>query len=140
MRKTIQELFQSEHSSFIELIVNLENHLENLGPDLLAGWLYGSVAKSTDGPGSDIDIAIVTRKSARARLKDQLLEGLRVLGELLAINPSLVALDTDDVLRLAEGDPFWTELVNYAIPLKGDRPEEFIAGLNRARKRQPVKA
>lgn len=138
--RAIQDVFQSEHSRFVELVHNLEDHLDSLGPDLLAGWLYGSVATQKDRPQSDLDIAIVTAKGARSRLKDQLSTKTAVMGKLLAVKPSIVALDADDLIRLARGDPLWDEFVRHALPLKGPRPVELLTQLSHAPRKRRIKA
>lgn len=140
LRGALEDLFVAERSIFTELIRAIEEQLDRLGPGLLAAWLYGSVAKERDRPTSDVDIAIVTRRSERSRLKDRLTESLATVAESLAVDPRVVALDIEDLERLARGDPLWTELVRHAVPLMGARPEALLARTAGKRSGHKVKA
>lgn len=54
--------------------------LLQLGPDLQAAWIYGSVAKQTDTAQSDIDVMLVGKKLSLGRVMELLLPLEQQLG------------------------------------------------------------
>jgi predicted nucleotidyltransferase len=82
--------------------------------DVLAAWLYGSVARGDDGPDSDVDLAVLVKdESAADRVRDCLHE---VEGALTA-HFSVLALTPKDLRTV---DPtLWAAIARDARTLKG---------------------
>ncbi len=94
--------------------------------------MYGSVARGTDGPGSDLDIALVAYPEAAASAEYFLREALLSAEEAFVFHASVVALDTNDVIQLSsQSDPLWASLRNDAKPILGDSPENLLMRLAR---------
>jgi hypothetical protein len=99
---------------------------------LVALWLIGSVARGEARTDSDLDLALVAEPEALPRLADAFRDGLMAHAERIGFSPSVVALGTDDVARLAaQRDPWWTGITRDAVPLIGGRPEDLAAALTR---------
>lgn len=85
-----------------------------------SAWLYGSVARGEDEPGSDIDVACVTEGES----PDVVLavrETLHTLEERFEVRISAVALTPTDVTRMIPDAGWWAE-VSQAKVLKGVAP------------------
>jgi hypothetical protein len=65
-------------------------------PDVLAAWLFGSVARGTAGPRSDVDVAILTRRAPTGTLDDLWLDLRAHLVSELGREVDLVVLDHAD--------------------------------------------
>ena len=129
----LDALFKAEEARFQAVLDSVREAAGAAGAGIVAVWLYGSVARGDDGPGSDLDLALVAESHALPALTDALRDGLIAPGEMLGFNPSVVALNTHDVLRLnAEHDPWWTSLVGDAVAVVGPRPGELASMLRRA--------
>lgn len=93
---------------------------------VLAAWVYGRAARGEDGPGSDIGIAIVAHdteveavtKAITRRVRRSLVKGPCRLPR----TPSVVGLETSDIIRLSASHPSWVGLAKDAMTLKGDAP------------------
>lgn len=85
--------------------------------DVLAAWLYGSVARGDDGPDSDVDLAILVKDESAADRARDCLHGLE---RSLRAHFSVVALTPKD-LRAAE-PTLWTAIVRDGRTLKGSEP------------------
>lgn len=123
-------LFKAEQGRFDAVLSSLTDAAATRGNDILSAWIYGSVARGNDGPGSDLDILIVARQGALARAETSLHEVMNAESDRLVFNASIVALEPDDVLRLhADGDPWWRSAIADVIPVFGPRPEAVVAEL-----------
>lgn len=101
---------------------------------LVAAWLYGSAARGEDQEASDIDIAVVGEPGTAPRIEQAVRESLRDAGDRLAFHASVVAIDTDDVLRLdGENDRWWAGVARDALRLLGDPPGVLLERLKRRR-------
>ena len=136
----IQGLFEAESARFRDLLEGARNAARSAGPDLVALWLYGSVARGGDGEDSDVDFALIfgaDRAAAdgpdrRQELADAFRDEMASLSRTAAFTPSLVVLDTDDVARLAsERDPWWTGVLADAQALVGEAPEAMATRIAR---------
>jgi predicted nucleotidyltransferase len=102
---------------------------------LSAVWIYGSVARGEDRPRSDLDIAVVAAPAFFVEARDTMRDLLTESASRLAFRPSIVAIDTDDVRRLAaERDPWWNEITRDALTVVGDSPDRLLQRLTSARK------
>jgi predicted nucleotidyltransferase len=85
--------------------------------DVLAAWLYGSVARGDDGPDSDVDLAILVKNESVA---DRVRDCLHELERSLRAHFSVMAL-TPKNLRMV--DPaLWAAIVRDGRTLKGPEP------------------
>lgn len=133
LARALVALFEAEEARFQAVLDSVTEAAGEAGAGIVAVWLYGSAARGDDGPGSDLDLALVADPNALPALADALRDGLLVPGERLGFNPSVVALGTHDVLRLnAEHDPWWTSSVGDAVPVVGPHPAELASVLRRA--------
>ncbi len=115
-------LFDAERARFDAIIDAVKKAAADNG-DVIAVWLYGSVARAEDSEWSDVDIAVATRKGKAMAMREAFSDRLANAEVRLFFRPSVVAIDTDDIVRLASFvDPWWTALSRNAVALKGDNP------------------
>ena len=106
-----------------------------LRPAPLGVWLYGSVARNEDHPGSDIDVAIATADRDPTPQADALREAITAAAPQHAHRVSVVAIGPADVSRLAgEGAGFWRDLERDAVVLAGDAPAGVLERLEQPRR------
>lgn len=94
--------------------------------EIRSAWLYGSVARGTDEPRSDMDVALVLARDS-VDASRQVRDAVQVLGERLGVHISPVVLAPTDLARLTPGDPWWSELRRDAKVLKGVAPDKEAA-------------
>jgi predicted nucleotidyltransferase len=129
----LSALFAAEEERFQTILDSIRTAAQSAAPGLMALWLFGSVARGEDGVDSDFDLALVARPEALPGLAGAMRDGLVAPADTMGFNPSVVALGTDDVVRLsAERDPWWLGVERDAVPLIGERPEDVAAALTRA--------
>lgn len=132
LARALDTLFEAEDARFRDVLDSVRQAAGVAGAGVVAVWLYGSVARGEDGPGSDLDLVLVADPDVLPALADALRDGLLAPGERLGFTPSVVALGTQDVLRLDAGhDPWWTSLVGDALAVLGPRPGELASLLRR---------
>jgi len=108
------------------LVPVLRDALLPLSPDLLAAWVYGSVAKQTDTAKSDIDVMLVGNNLLLGRVLACLEPAEATLGR--KINPNCYSPDEFE-RRRAEPDSFVNRvLVQPVLPLIGVPHELDRAG------------
>jgi len=121
----LSALFAAENQAYRDVIEVVRASAEDAGAE--AAWLYGSVARGEDRPGSDIDVAI-TCTTGRAFdlamvMRDKLSHAWRRLG----FNASVIGIDAMEVERLErEGDPWWLAVKRDAIVVMGPAPEAYV--------------
>ena len=126
LRSALDTLFEAEERRFDAILEAIRAAARNSGPGLVSVWLYGSVARGQDRPGSDLDVAIVAAEDTLAAALESVRDSLQSAGEALGFTPSVVGLAIDDVARLAaERDPWWAEVTRDALVLSGPRPEDL---------------
>jgi len=128
-------LFEAEERRFQSILDSIRSaaHAAGGGRGQVALWLYGSVARGDDHAGSDLDLVLVAEPDALPQLASALRDALTIPAERMGFTPSLVAVDTSDVLRLAaQQDPWWTAVSTDAFPLIGARPDDLAATIRRA--------
>ncbi len=97
-------------------------------------WIYGSVARKEDTPGSDLDVAVVLPDDLVEHATGEMRERLWPAEESLGFSASIVGISPQDVLRLSTGDPWWTTLARDAMVLAGPDPERLAARIRRRNK------
>ncbi len=96
-------------------------------PEVIAAWVYGSVARGEDQHDSDLDVALVVGDQGSDIVADAVRAQLSQDGARLGFSPSVVVIDMDDVLRLSAGDPWWVNVAAEALAIKGRRPADLVA-------------
>lgn len=143
-------VFEAEEGRFQAMLASAKDAAQLVGPGLVALWLFGSVARGEDRQDSDLDLALVFNDvphrrgqpgtlpglaktgSARFSVADAFRDAMVTFAERAGFSPSVVALGTDDVVRLsAERDPWWLQVVRDAVSLIGERPDAMAARLAR---------
>ena len=93
---------------------------------VLAAWLYGSVARGEDEPGSDVDVALLVEQRAAA---DRVRTELHELELRYGVHFSVVDLTRRD---LQEAEPtWWANVCKDGRTLKGAPAAELAAALHR---------
>lgn len=126
----LEALFQAEEERYQAIIEAIRTAAREFGDDVLAAWLYGSVARGEDGPASDVDIAVVIKPDAVTRVADGIRERLTEAKDRLLFHPSVVPVDEADIRRLdREADPWWRDIQRDGIALVGPRPADLLRQL-----------
>ncbi|MSP02781.1 MAG: hypothetical protein EXR07_17305 [Acetobacteraceae bacterium] len=133
LREALDALFSSEEDGFGAILTAIETAAREAGPGLIALWIYGSVARGADRPGSDIDIAVIANEEVLSGLVQKTRDGMEGASASLGFHPAVVGLGSNDVARLVrQRDSWWTGVAADAIALIGPRPEELARGLAKA--------
>jgi predicted nucleotidyltransferase len=130
------DLFRHEEDRFDEVLAAVREAVAADAEDVLSAWLYGSVARGEDAVGSDVDVALVVSEGEVEPAVGRVRDRLREAESRLDVQFSVVGLDTADVLRLSEGDPWWSGIQEDALTLVGVDPSGLAAQLKRSRKRK----
>lgn len=139
LRPALDGLFEAEERRFDAVLESVRVAARGCGPGVVAVWLYGSVARGEDRPGSDLDIAVVAVDGRVAAIVDAFRDALHPAGEALGFMPSVVELGIADAARLAgERDPWWVGVVRDAVVLFGPRPDEVTRPPRVSGKRREV--
>jgi predicted nucleotidyltransferase len=129
----LSALFTTEAERFDAIIEAVRAAAAKAG--VAAAWLYGSVSRGEDRPDSDLDLAVVLSSGDVDAEKSALRAALRALEDEWRFSASVVALDLEDIRRLAqEGDPWWQALLAEAVPLIGPDPAGLAARLSAPRR------
>ena len=118
-------LFEAERQHWQWLQERLRDGLAAEGR-IRSAWLYGSVARGTDEPRSDLDVALVLADDsvdASIHVRD----AMQVLGDRLGVHISPVVLGPSELARLPSNDPWWSEMCRDAKVLKGIAPAREAA-------------
>ncbi|MGE4242979.1 nucleotidyltransferase domain-containing protein [Ramlibacter sp.] len=121
----LAQLFESERQHWLGLQEELREGLA-AEKQIRSAWLYGSVARGTDEPGSDMDVAVVLANDsvdASRRVRD----ALQALGDRLGVQISTVMLTPSELVKLPPGDRWWSEVCRDAKVLKGVAPAREAA-------------
>jgi predicted nucleotidyltransferase len=121
----LAQLFEAErrHSQ------TLQDHLgDGLATEkqTRSAWLYGSVARGTDEPSSDMDIALVLVEGSVDTCRP-VRDATQVLGDRLGVHISPGVLTPSELARLPPGDPWWSEVLRDTKGLKGISPAKEAA-------------
>jgi len=131
----IDHLFAAEEARIQRIFQTLTTAAPAAAPDVLAVWIFGSVARGDDEPGSDLDVALVVPdadsiESAVSAYRER----LSSLLDSERITVSVVGMSSDDVLRLAADEaPWWRNVAAEAQPVLGLPPAPLVEHLRSTR-------
>lgn len=131
----LSELFRQEEIRFDEVLAAIRAAVAADSEGVLSVWLYGSVARGEDVVGSDVDVAVVVSDGEVEALVSRVRDRLREAESRLDVRFSVVGLDAADVLRLADGDPWWMSMRTDALTLIGADPSRLATQLRRSSSR-----
>ncbi len=124
----IRQLFEREASRVDAFLDRLRRACRRMRPVPKAVWLIGSVARGSDQPTSDIDIAIVQPNGDMETLR-RLNAVVRKAADDLGLSVSLLGFTPDDLKRHARSrSDWWRNLLTDAIPVIGPSPQSLIGG------------
>jgi predicted nucleotidyltransferase len=121
----LAQLFEAERQHWQQLQEQLREGMA-AEKQIRSAWLYGSVARGTDQPQSDMDVALVLSDNsldARRRVRD----AVQVLGDRLGVHISPVVLTPSELVKLSLSDQWWSEVNRDAKVLKGVSPAKEAA-------------
>ena len=121
----LAQLFEAERRHWQALQEHLGDVLAT-EEKIRSAWLYGSVARGTDEPRSDMDIALVLVEDS-VDASRHVRDAMQVLGDRLGVHISPVVLTPSELARLPPGDPWWSEVLRDAKVLKGISPAKQAA-------------
>jgi len=122
----IETLFGEEERRYGAILDEFKSAAEDQGPGVLAVWLYGSVARGADRPGSDVDVVVVVNNDP-ARFAGAMQTRLQTAEETWQFRASLVVITLQDVGRLRDaGDHWWTNVTGQAKILLGPGPSDLV--------------
>jgi len=120
-------LFNAEEARFDESIQAVRECAQSFGTDVIAAWIYGSVARGEDKAHSDLDIMFISAEDAVNSVQHRAVDILLEHALRLKFSPSVSVLSLVDLKRLADGnDPLWNDLVNQALGVIGPRPDVIL--------------
>lgn len=122
----ITSLFDAEQAQADELLRAMREAAQQVTPTPVALWVYGSAARGTDTPDSDIDVAFVSAASALAIDAEIFRERLTQIVPGRANRISVISFTPEELRKIAkEGTRFWRELERDAVVVLGDAPASF---------------
>ncbi len=130
----LAQLFEAERQHWQQLQEQLRDGLA-AEKQIRSAWLYGSVARGTDEPRSDMDLALVLADDSLDASR-QVRDAVQVLGDRLGVNISPVVLTSSELAKLSPSDLWWSEVSRDAKVLKGVSPAKEAA--RRAKAAQPA--
>ena len=124
LRAGLDALFVAEEQRVERVLSAVRRAASSITPPLDAVWLYGSVARGNDQVGSDFDLAIVVANDHGVDdAVDTMRNALTATEASERVEISILGLSREDVMRLADGDPWWNVVRAEAVPLVGSAPE-----------------
>ena len=122
-------LFDAEHARVInthaEMLVVIAHT-----PAILAAWIFGSVARSTDHVLSDFDLAVVIDADNSSASLETLRAKLDEIGERHRLSISVLGFTPEEFLEIPKINPaFWEDLTRDANTLQGVMPETLAIQL-----------
>lgn len=128
----LKELFRQEEAREEQVFAELEQIAEEADPSPAAVWLYGSVARGTDRPGSDLDVVVIVKSPQdRGFVEDFFRKAVADLEDVWNLPPVSVVVVTAEEVRKGwkEEKEFYTHLREDAVPVYGQlRAEVFSHG------------
>lgn len=130
----LNALFTAENDRYLEVAEAVRISAEKAGAE--AAWIYGSVARDDDRPGSDIDVAAACPPGRVYEVTTAMRDELSSAGWRLGFTASVIGTDADEVERLArESDPWWLAVKRDAIVVMGPAPESYFDRSRRKRRK-----
>lgn len=126
----LAQLFEAERQHWQWLQERLRDGLA-AEKQIRSAWLYGSVARGTDEPRSDLDVALVLADDS-VDASRQVRDAMQVLGDRLGVHISPVVLTPTELAKLPPGDHWWSEVRRDAKVLKGVAPAKEAARCTKA--------
>ena len=121
----LAQLFEAERQHWQRLQEHLRDGLA-VEEQIRSAWLYGSVARGTDEPRSDMDIALVLADDS-VDASRQVRDAMQVLGDRLGVHISPVVLTPSELAKLSPSNHWWSEVSRDAKVLKGVAPAKEAA-------------
>ncbi len=117
-----------EHRQTQSLYEAIQSFASQHEGEVLAVWLYGSVARSEEKAGSDVDILVVAREASVSEVSDELSDLLLPLSE-WSMPISVVGVSLKDIEQMATSAPkHWERIRKDAVVLAGMAPQEVWRG------------
>lgn len=126
----LAQLFEAERQHWPWLQEQLREGLA-AEKQIRSAWLYGSVARGTDEPRSDMDVALLLVDDS-VDASRYVRDALQVLGDRLGVHLSPVILTPPELAKLPPNDHWWSEVRRDAKVLKGLAPAKEAARCARA--------
>lgn len=129
LAQPLQDLFRREEGRRKRVFEALREMAERAEPSPKAVWVYGSIARGEDRPGSDLDLVVVAPTSGdRQTLGDVVRDALADLEDRWDLPPCSVVVVTEREVR--EGvdaeEEFFLRLRDDAVPVFGQLPFETM--------------
>lgn len=125
LASALGDLFQQEEVREERVYSALQKLAEEASPAPVAVWLYGSVARGTDRPDSDLDLVVIVESPGqRSRLGDVFREAALELEETWSLPPVSVVVVTKEEAEkgMRDAEEFYTNLRKDAVPVYGQLP------------------
>lgn len=129
LARALQALFRQEARRRTRVFEALRETAERADPGPRAVWLYGSVARGEDRPGSDLDLLVVPSPSeSRQALGDLFRDALADLEDRWDLPPCSVVVVTEAEVRegMDDEEEFFLRLRDDAVPVFGQLPPETL--------------
>jgi predicted nucleotidyltransferase len=124
LASVLQRLFHEERAWWQGILSQLSESLQS-DERIVAGYLYGSVARQEDIPRSDVDILLVTSGAPDAVLED-FRSRVQELERHSFVALSIVGISRKEARqKAAANDSWWMNVLKDAVPLKGPRAEHL---------------
>jgi len=135
-------LFEAEQDRLGRMIDGIRDVVrQHFGDNLIAAWVYGSMARGDDTAASDIDIAIVVKADPEHSVRHEVYASLHEVGDRFFYRPSAIIAVETDILRLDdENDRWWKAILRDFVKVTGDNPETLLNRLKLQRTALPRRA
>lgn len=120
----VSALFAAERGRWERIMEAVRQALSER-PEIEAAWYYGSVARGEDEPASDLDLALLIAGAAVEDTVESVRTALRPAEDALLFSASVVGVTAQDVARLAQGDPWWRNMMRDAKAIVGRSPAQL---------------
>lgn len=131
LAEALQRLYRRERERQEGVFEALREIAGRADPDPVAVWIYGSVARGSDRPESDLDIVVIaSSRTDRPALEDVFRDALLDLEEDWDLPSCSVVLLTEEEVRkgVEQGKEFFENLSDDAVPVYGQLRSEVLAG------------
>jgi DNA-binding transcriptional ArsR family regulator len=124
---SLRALFQTEAQAVEWLFETVRTAARAMRPAPIAIWLYGSVARGEDRPGSDIDLAILSPTGHASALEMALTDAVAPFVSNPTTRLSMIGMTREDIRRMKRRrERLWKEIQRDAIPIFGPAPAEAL--------------